>query len=75
MVALHEHGSSNPLGISSNQDKIYFHPYFTYKDLYYVLITSIFVSYLIFFNPNFLGHPDNYIPANPLVTPLSIVPE
>ena len=75
MAALHEHGSSNPLGISSNQDKIYFHPYFTYKDLYYVVITCIFFSYLIFYFPNYLGHPDNYIPANPLVTPLSIVPE
>jgi len=73
--ALHEHGSNNPLSISSNQDKIYFHPYFTSKDSYYFIIFFIFYAFLLFYNPNYLGHPDNYIPANPLVTPLSIVPE
>lgn len=73
--ALHEHGSNNPLGISSNQDKIYFHPYFTSKDFYYIILFMILFAFLIFYIPNFLGHPDNYIPANPLVTPLSIQPE
>lgn len=73
--ALHEHGSNNPLSISSNQDKIYFHPYFTSKDFYYVILFFILYSFLLFYFPNLLGHPDNYIPANPLVTPLSIVPE
>lgn len=73
--ALHEHGSNNPLSISSNQDKIYFHPYFTSKDFYYVVLFMILFAFIIFYYPNYLGHPDNYIPANPLVTPLSIVPE
>lgn len=72
---LHEHGSSNPLGINSNQDKIYFHPYFTSKDFYYVIIFFLLFAFLIFYYPNYLGHPDNYIPANALVTPLSILPE
>jgi ubiquinol-cytochrome c reductase cytochrome b subunit len=73
--ALHEHGSNNPLSISSNQDKIYFHPYFTSKDFYYVILFIILFAFLVFYLPNYLGHPDNYIPANPLVTPLTIVPE
>ncbi len=73
--ALHEHGSNNPLSISSNQDKIYFHPYFTSKDFYYIILFMILFAFLVFYMPNYLGHPDNYIPANPLVTPLSIQPE
>ena len=73
--ALHEHGSNNPLSISSNQDKIYFHPYFTSKDSYYFVLFFILYALLLFFYPNYLGHPDNYIPANALVTPLSILPE
>ena len=75
LASLHENGSNNPLGISSNMDKIYFHPYFTTKDIYYFMIFFLFFSYFLFFFPNYLGHPDNYIPANPLVTPLSILPE
>jgi len=75
LIALHEHGSSNPLGISSNMDKIYFHPYFTTKDAYFFILFFILFALLVFFFPNFLNHPDNYIPANPLVTPLSIQPE
>ena len=75
LMNLHENGSSNPLGISSNTDKIYFHPYFTFKDFYTFIILLLFYSILIFYFPNFLAHPDNYIPANALVTPLSIVPE
>jgi ubiquinol-cytochrome c reductase cytochrome b subunit len=74
-MALHEHGSSNPLGISSNMDKIYFHPYYTIKDLYAFILFFILYALLVFYFPNILNHPDNYIPANPLVTPLSIVPE
>lgn len=75
LASLHENGSNNPLGINSNMDKIYFHPYFTTKDIYYFIIFFLFFSYFLFFFPNYLGHPDNYIPANPLVTPLSILPE
>jgi quinol-cytochrome oxidoreductase complex cytochrome b subunit len=55
MSALHENASSNPLGINSNMDKIYFHPYFTIKDLYFFILFFILFSILIFFYPNFLG--------------------
>jgi len=75
LMALHEHGSTNPLGINSNVDKVPFHPYFTYKDLFYFFVFLVFFSLFVFFAPNLLGHSDNYIPANPLVTPPHIVPE
>lgn len=75
ILALHEYGSSNPLGISANIDKIPFHPYYTIKDLLGFIIVGLVLSYLVSFAPNALGHPDNYIMANPLVTPPSIVPE
>jgi len=74
-MGLHEHASNNPLGINSNVDKVPFHPYFTYKDLFGLFIFLIFFSIFIYFAPNILGHSDNYIPANPLVTPTHIVPE
>src|ERR1700740_201067 len=74
-LGLNEHASNNPLGINSNIDKLPFHPYFTYKDLVaWVLFLLVFGGF-VFFAPNLLGHPDNYIPANPLVTPTHIVPE
>jgi quinol-cytochrome oxidoreductase complex cytochrome b subunit len=75
LIGLHQHASNNPLGISSNIDKIPFHPYYTYKDIFGFFIFGIVFSYFIYFDPNVLGHPDNYIPANPLVTPAHIVPE
>jgi len=75
IIALHEYGSNNPIGISANLDKIPFHPYFTIKDLLGFVLVGIFITYLVNFAPNALGHPDNYIPANPLVTPPHIVPE
>jgi len=75
IVILHEHGSNNPLGINSIIDKISFYPYFHVKDLLGFIIFFIFFAYFIFYNPNILGHPDNYIPANPMVTPPHIVPE
>ena len=77
VLALHRFGSNNPLGIDLKrpQDKISFHPYYTVKDLFSLGIFLIIFSYFIFFNPNYLGHPDNYIPADPLVTPAHIVPE
>ena len=74
LVFLHEKGSTSPIG-HANPDKISFHPYFTFKDLLGLLIFLIFYFYFVFFNPNVLAHPDNYIEANPLVTPLHIVPE
>jgi len=75
LMALHEHASNNPLGIGSNVDKIPFHPYYTYKDAYGMFILLIIFSFFVYFAPNVLGHSDNYIPANPLVTPPHIVPE
>ena len=74
-IALHVDGSNNPDGISSNADKIRFHPYFTSKDLITFFWFGIIISYLVFFEPNYLGHADNSIPANPMVTPHKIVPE
>jgi len=75
LAVLHKKGSSNPLGIPSHNDFIYFHPYFTVKDLHGLVIFFIVYFAFIFYVPNYLGHPDNYVPANPLVTPLHIVPE
>nr|AWP39919.1 cytochrome b [Clydonella sawyeri] len=76
IILLHEDGSNNPLGTDIiNIDKAPFTPYFTIKDIFGVILFLIFFSYLVFFDPNLLGHPDNYIPANPLVTPAHIVPE
>ncbi len=77
IVALHMHGSNNPLGIDvkSDGDTIPFHPYYTVKDYYGLGVFLIIYLGIVFFAPNFLGHPDNYIPADPLVTPAHIVPE
>lgn len=75
LIALHEHGSSNPLGITGNIDRLPFSPYFVFKDLITVFVFLTVYSSFVFFSPNSLGHPDNYIPANPMVTPASIVPE
>lgn len=75
LLFLHVHGSNNPLGISSNMDKLPLHPYYSYKDYFGFIIFGIFFSFILFFFPNLLGHSDNYIPANPLVTPEHIVPE
>ncbi|MBM3649109.1 MAG: cytochrome b [Alphaproteobacteria bacterium] len=77
VVALHVHGSNNPLGIDPKgpQDTVPFHPYYTMKDGFGVMIFLIIYAGFVFFAPDYLGHPDNYIPANPLVTPDHIVPE
>jgi ubiquinol-cytochrome c reductase cytochrome b subunit len=72
---LHKDGSNNPLGLNSNPDTISFYPYFYVKDLFSFLILVLFFSFFVCFYPNILGHADNYIPANPLVTPAHIVPE
>jgi quinol-cytochrome oxidoreductase complex cytochrome b subunit len=72
---LHKDGSNNPLGINKNVETISFYPYFYVKDLFSFFIFLFIFSIFIFFAPNLLGHPDNYIPANPLVTPPHIVPE
>lgn len=72
---IHKDGSNNPLGINGNIDKIPFYPYFYIKDLYSAILVVILFSLFVFFAPNLLNHPDNYIEANPLVTPAHIVPE
>ncbi len=75
--ALHVTGNNNPVGISvrGEQDTVPFHPYYTIKDGFALSLFLILFSWFIFFAPNVLGHADNYIPANPLVTPKHIVPE
>jgi ubiquinol-cytochrome c reductase cytochrome b subunit len=75
--ALHVTGSNNPLGIDTKgpQDTLPFHPFYTLKDTFVLMVFLIVYALFIFYMPNALGHPDNYIPANPLVTPAHIVPE
>ena len=75
VLALHTHGSNNPNGIGSTTDRIAMHPYFTFKDLVTIFLFFLVLSILVFYYPNLLGHSDNYIPANPMQTPASIVPE
>ena len=72
---LHTSGSNNPLGINVNVDSITFYPYFYSKDVFAFLVYVFFLCFFVFYFPNALGHSDNYIPANPLVTPPHIVPE
>jgi ubiquinol-cytochrome c reductase cytochrome b subunit len=75
LIAIHEHGSNNPNGVSSNGDRYAMHPYFIFKDLVTILLFFLVLSVIVFYYPNLLGHSDNYIPANPMSTPASIVPE
>ena len=76
--ALHVPGNNNPIGIDlkkPSNDTVPFHPYIVIKDLFALLIFLIIFAFFVFFSPNILGHSDNYIEANPLVTPAHIVPE
>ncbi len=75
--ALHVPGNNNPLGIDVKgpQDTVSFHPYYTVKDAFYLSLFVIVFAVLVFYAPDFVGNPDNYTPANPLVTPPHIVPE
>jgi ubiquinol-cytochrome c reductase cytochrome b subunit len=77
LIALHQHGSNNPLGIDRKgpQDSIPFHPYYTIKDMYGLFVFLLVYAAVVFFAPNMLGDAANYEPANPLVTPPHIVPE
>nr|BAV69559.1 cytochrome b [Hampala macrolepidota] len=75
LLFLHETGSNNPIGLNSDADKIPFHPYFTYKDLQGFVIMLLALALLALFSPNLLGDPENFTPANPLVTPPHIKPE
>nr|YP_008474370.1 cytochrome b [Sasakia funebris]AFN29196.1 cytochrome b [Sasakia funebris] len=75
LLFLHQSGSNNPLGINSNLDKIPFHPFFVFKDLIGFIKLIFLLIMLSLINPYLLGDPDNFIPANPLVTPIHIQPE
>nr|YP_010192481.1 cytochrome b [Rana johnsi]QZO77450.1 cytochrome b [Rana johnsi] len=75
LLFLHQTGSSNPSGLKCNFDKVTFHPYFSYKDLFGFVILLGLLAALSTFSPNLLGDPDNFTPANPLVTPPHIKPE
>jgi len=71
---LHDVTSTNPTQIPC-QEKIPFYPYFVIKDIFILFVCFIFFAFIVYFYPNLLGHSDNFIPANPLVTPAHIVPE
>ena len=77
IVALHRFGSNNPIGIDAKgpADTISFHPYYTIKDMVGIAVFLLLLAMAVFFFPNAMGHPDNYIPANPMQTPAHIVPE
>jgi ubiquinol-cytochrome c reductase cytochrome b subunit len=75
LALLHKDGSNNPLGIDSAVDKVPFYPYFVLKDVFALSIYFFVFGLLVYYFPNLLGHPDNYIPADPLHTPAHIVPE
>nr|ACC77684.1 cytochrome b [Maracaiba zuliae] len=75
LLFLHETGSNNPTGLNSNTDKIPFHPYFSYKDMLGAALMITLLLMLALFSPNLLGDPENFTPANPLVTPPHIKPE
>jgi ubiquinol-cytochrome c reductase cytochrome b subunit len=77
IVALHRFGSNNPIGIDTKgpQDTISFHPYYTIKDVFGIAVFLLLLAMVVFFFPNAMGHPDNYIPANAMQTPAHIVPE
>nr|ACS16119.1 cytochrome b [Dinarolacerta montenegrina] len=75
LLFLHETGSNNPTGLNSNTDKIPFHPYYSYKDLLGAMVMIVCLLFLVLFLPNLLGDPENFSPANPLITPPHIKPE
>ncbi|CAH7685367.1 hypothetical protein PPACK8108_LOCUS19881 [Phakopsora pachyrhizi] len=75
LLTLHEHGSSNPLGVTANADRLPIAPYIIFKDLVTIFIFFLVLAIFVMYAPNLIGHSDNYIPANPIQTPVSIVPE
>jgi len=75
LALLHKDGSNNPLGVDSGVDKVPFYPYFVVKDVFAFFSFLLFFAMFVFYFPNTLGHPDNYIPADPMQTPAHIVPE
>lgn len=75
LIFLHKTGSRNPLGLNRNLDKIPFHPYFSFKDILGFIIIIYLLLIVVLISPNLLGDPDNFIPANPIITPIHIKPE
>lgn len=75
LVFLHQTGSNNPLGIVCFQEIVPFHPYYTYKDLVGILLALFVLICFSLLFPTYLGDPENFIPANPIVTPIHIKPE
>lgn len=76
LIALHDRtGSSNPLGISAQEDRVPFAPYYVFKDLITIFLFVLVLSIFVFFKPNVLGDSENYVMANPMQTPAAIVPE
>ena len=75
LLALHETGSNNPIGVRGDIDKIPFHVYFVYKDVYGAVVLAMLTVILVFLYPYLLGDPENFQQANPLVTPVHIMPE
>lgn len=75
LVFLHLTGSSNPLGVRRDISRVPFHPYFTVKDVFGIVVMLIGVGFIVLLFPDIFSEPENYIPANPLVTPNHIKPE
>jgi ubiquinol-cytochrome c reductase cytochrome b subunit len=75
LAALHQYGSTNPIGVNSQTDQIDFYPYYYAKDFVGLCAVGFFAAFIVFFYPDILSHPDNNIPANPYSTPAHIVPE
>nr|ANJ70653.1 cytochrome b [Stenus clavicornis] len=75
LMSLHSTGSNNPLGLDSNIDKVPFHPYYSFKDIFGMIFMLMILTFLTLINPYMLGDPDNFMPANPLITPIHIQPE
>jgi len=75
LALLHKDGSNNPLGVDSGVDRISFYPYIAIKDVFAFFCFIFIFAFFVYFYPNAMGHPDNYIPADPMHTPAHIVPE
>lgn len=75
LLFLHQTGSNNPLGLNSDRDKTFFHSYYSFKDIYGFSLLLILLILIVLYAPNYFSDPENFIPANPLVTPIHIKPE
>ena len=75
IIFLHEVGSNNPIGLAFSIDKVSFIPYYVIKDVYSFCLLMVLFCFFVFFAPNALGHPDNYMMSSAVITPAHIVPE